>query len=170
MTRTETIIELLKWYPEAVAGGGGGLSDWIGTGHDSKLLTYGPLYHANCPRDCDGGVRCRSPFQELTRCLGMLREFRPKQYAHLSARFYGGIETRRQVRFVKRGRDIEAIGLTTHQEIRVQGGATSSKLVLDCLVYSWPAWVRQHKVDLAVEYLAGRFQGVPFLPVAVLAA
>ncbi|MCR4338792.1 MAG: hypothetical protein NUW01_02780 [Gemmatimonadaceae bacterium] len=168
MSRADTIRELLKWLPEATGGGGGSLGDWIGSGPDSKILTYGPLWYQAEPT-----------WRELTRCLALLKEHRPSQYQHLNARYWAGNEARRQVRHVKRGGKFVPLGLDPHQEITSHPATfaytiarhhTGSSSTVDCLVYTWPAWVRQHKVDLAVEYLASRFHGSPFLPVAVLAA
>ena len=166
MTRRETIIELLRWLPEAVGGGAIG-SDFAGGGPDSKLLTFGPLYYDS-----------EQTWRELLRCLQLLKQRSDAgrssgggEYAHLMARFYGGYSARKQVRVQRRNQDFTPLGLVPHQEVQTYGSASKhSKNVLDCLVYTWPAWVRARKVNGALEFLDASFRGSPFLPVKVLAA
>ena len=127
------------------------MGEWIGQGPGSKLLVFGPLY----------GASSRS-WDELVRCLGVLKVECPSGYSHLCARFFGGVEVRRQVRFTRGG---APRGLGASEEIRVRGPAEGrSRLVLACVVYQWPEWVKQVEVEEALDFLEGRFRGEPFLP------
>ena len=159
MTRKEIIVELVRLLPEAIDAGGGGLGEWITGGPGSRELRYGPLWY-----------EAESTWCELTRCLILLKQERPAQYAHLEGRFHGGVEARKELRVVRRNQNVVPLGLHSHQEVRKWGGATKNKSTLDCLVHTWPCWVRARKVEAAVDFLSESFRGSPFLPVAVLAA
>lgn len=163
--RIETLRDLVRWYPEAIAGGGGsGGGDWIGSGPDSKLLTHGPLYY-DSPRTWD----------ELERCLRILGEERDTN--HLTARYWcpPGLEVRREVKMLRRrvhGQDTyEPAALGPHEEVKVKGHPSAhSKSLWTCIVHSWPSWVLPAEVDRQLNKLSELFRGVPYLPVALLEA
>ena len=138
---------LVRWLPEAINGAGGGLGDWVGSGPDSKLLTFGPLYYSN-----------PHVWEELQRCLGLLE---PIPRKHLLARYHEGVMTRRKVRFRKSG----PVGLPPACEIVAEGGAeTSSRHVLTCVVHTWPAWVSLPLVGEATRCLERTFRGSVDVP------
>ena len=62
---------------------------------------------------------------------------------------------------------LEPTGLGPNSEIRVTGGATSSSLVLDCLVHSWPTWVHPAETDRQLDKLSALSQGEPYLPTSL---
>ena len=152
--RLNAIRVLYRWLPEAVDGGGGSL-DWIGTGLDSKFLSFGPLYR-EVPRTWD----------ELMRVLVLLRFERPGLYAHLHARYHGGYVTRRAVRFTKAGQP--RLGACT--ELVTKGPAEGrSAHVLACVVHVWPDHVNEQQAREALHALADTFRGEPYLPLDLVA-
>lgn len=170
MTRRDTIIQLIRWLPEATDNTGGRIGNWIHGGPDSKLITYGPLWHDSCPKGCDGTRPCNSPFPELVRCLTQLRHEHELWYDHLTWRYWGGHTSRRGVRYTKTTHGPgQPTGLRPNQEIHRQGGATTSRYTIDCAIYAWPPWVRQPEVDKAIDYLTNTYQGQPHLPRALAA-
>lgn len=182
MTRRDIIIELVRSLPEAIDPGGGNIGHWIHGGPESKLLTYGPLWHAACPKRCDGTRRnpsdprkCVSPYPELVRCLDQLRHEHPLQHDHLSWRYWGGHTSRQEVRFVREGYKLTVARgqLHPHQEILNGNGPVIKQSrknpVLDCVVYAWPPWVHEPEVHKAIAHLSDVYQGEPFLPAAAAA-
>jgi hypothetical protein len=148
VSRRDRIELLVKFLPEAINGGGGGM-DWIGTGPDSKLLTLGPLYRSE-PETWD----------ELMRCLALLDG---RSRLHLAARYHGGYVARRRVRFSKAG--------FPHLEGQMEVVAEGSTLAFahrarwrDCTVRVWPDWVDSGLVEGALRGLTESFRGPVVVP------
>jgi hypothetical protein len=156
VSRRDRIELLVKFLPEAINGGGGGM-DWIGTGPDSKLLTLGPLYRSE-PETWD----------ELMRCLALLDG---RSRLHLAARYHGGYVARRPVRFSKAGFPF----LDERCEVLAEGQALTNQrqgvLVAmhktrwpDCAVRVWPVWVDGGLVEGALRGLTESFRGPVVVP------
>lgn len=172
LTRRDRLELLIRWLPEAISAGGGNQT-WIGSGPDSKTLTYGPLYHANCPRDCHANGNCRSPFTELLRCLALIDVVERK---HLIARYHAGTTNRRPIRFreTKLGRVVikrDPQNLPPCTEIIASDyDRQQATGVLTCVLHQWPTWVSNTLVNEALDSLEALFRGEVDVPRELLAA
>lgn len=154
MTKHDTIVEMLKRYRDAECC----LERSTGTGDGP-----GPLMP----------LVWNASFKELERCLQVLSGERPKQARQLLARYVDQVVSRKRLRG-KRAKD----GAVTfdpgqHCEVRSYAKLADSDRAAnewDCVVASWPRWVRASIVDGALQRLEGLFVGEPFLPVEMLAA
>ena len=155
LSRRDRLEILVRFLPDAINGGGGGL-DWIGSGPGSKLLTYSPLYAA-----------APDIWDELLRALDVIE---PKPRRHLLARFHEGYSARRKVRFSRVG----VPHLPERTEI-VAGwsgagrGIGSKPFWLDVTVCEWPGWIEPRLVDEGFRVLSSEFRGPVDIP-RVLAA
>src|SRR6185436_10885185 len=104
-------------------------------------------------------------WRALESALVMLRLSKPWTAKHLTARYWNTWEKQGDVRFIRTGRDeLKPVGLDPNQEVKVMGGATKSKLVLDCVVRSWPSWVMPAEVDRGLLFLERVMPDPAYLP------
>jgi hypothetical protein len=152
LTRRQTILELLKAYPEACGPGESGQgSGSVG----DRLLTMTDLWQ-----------EARPHFLELERCLASLKEERPNQYVHLKARYFKAKRLSQDVP-VRAGRLI----VPSHAELVGFGKLKDSQAkTARAILIRWEPWVRNQKVEKAVDYLNEEFRGEPFLPKELLEA
>lgn len=164
MTKRDLIVLALERRDEFTAPGSTG--DLHG-GERLPILPHdkGCLLHRE-------GTRCscwRRTFDELDRCLRLLRELRPGQYAHLNARYLQAVTVHRRVWF-RHGR---WQGLGPSEQVLgydMRGRGTPASREYEVLVQVWPGWVRRRKVEGGLEWLVETFRGEPYLPDEVLAA
>lgn len=147
MTRLEILEEMLRRYNdiEDPTTAGTGIR---GTG--DRLPRMNPEWNHS--------------YRELERCLKLLRQERPSQYAHLRAR-YIGCATASIECHVRNGK----IRLPAHCELaagQTQVGAKTIRVQ----VRRWDPWVDNQKVKRALEWISDHFRGEPYLPLELLAA
>lgn len=95
--------------------------------------------------------------RELERCLKQLATHRPSQNWHLRERYIRAQDVRITVT-VKNGN----LRIPAHHTL-IAGAANTGERKANIRCRRWNPAVRQHKVDLALDYLAHRYQGEPYL-------
>lgn len=152
MSKRETLVEMLRRYREAQetllrSGGGSG-----------GAVPLMPL-------------TWNASFRELERCLGVLSDERPKQARMLLARYVDASVSRKRLMGRRDGRGVVRFSAGPRVEVRSYAQLADSDRGVnewDCVVVMWPAWVRAHLVDLAVDRLGELFVGEPYLPVEMV--
>lgn len=166
--REDTLRAMLDRYPEAraQAKGEGGM----GGRFESALLTFDPLTWTREMRELD---RCLTELRRLAQGLSPIiaRDVSArKAWWHLSHRYLLCVTTRKTVRTQKHQRTGERrIGrLPAYMEVIARPTLLHGKEA-SVLVRQWDPGVRMNVVDVAVQWIAGEYRGVPALPEEMVA-
>ena len=159
--REETIIDLLRLYRDFQGVSKSG--DRIGGGsneQDGHLLYMDGGGSLELP----GGIKVTwegSGCDKLDGCLVELREFAPKHWRCVTERYLRCEVRKVRVKLARtRSGKTELPKPPAHMHylglpVRPSDSWLASEA--EIVVESWPAWVRRHRVELGIKFLAARF-------------
>jgi hypothetical protein len=151
-TKRSKIEELLGTYVEAKEAGSYASHGPAGDGGGVPMMAL--AWH-------QGSYK---PLEDLMK--NRMQDERPKQYNHVSARYFQAVRRIAKVR--RRGAVVlnlapneAVVGMQLGTKEKGKSTLTEDEMVVEC----WPGWVRRHVVHAGVSWIVREFPCEPQLPV-----